>query len=108
MALHVAQLSIEVVEALRPLVPRIRKHDRSLADQLVRAASSVALNIAEGEHSDPGTRRARFYSAAGSASETLAALKVAAAWGYLATADAEVATGMLRKMIGMLWKLTRG
>jgi four helix bundle protein len=65
MALIVAQLSIELVEALRPLVLRIRRHDRSLADQLVRAASSVALNIAEGEHSDPGNRRARFYSVGG-------------------------------------------
>jgi len=108
MALVVAQLSIEVVEALRPLVPRIRRHDRSLAEQLVRAASSVALNIAEGEHSDPGTRRARFYSAAGSANETLAALKVAAAWGYFSASQADVATVMLRRILGMLWKLTRG
>jgi four helix bundle protein len=81
MALQVAELSIQLVETLRPLVPRIRRHDRSLADQLVRAASSVALNIAEGEHSDPGNRKARFYSAAGSANETLAALRVAVAWG---------------------------
>ena len=59
MALLVKELSIEAVAALRPLVPRIRRHDRSLADRLVRAASSVALNIAEGEHSDPGNRKAR-------------------------------------------------
>jgi four helix bundle protein len=108
MALQVKELSIEVVEALRPLVPRIRRHDRSLADQLVRAASSVALNIAEGEHSDPGNRKARFYTAAGSASETLAALRVAAAWGYFPGDDAELPAGMLRRVIGMLWKLTRG
>jgi four helix bundle protein len=108
MALIVAQLSIELVEVLRPLVPRIRRHDRSLADQLVRAASSVALNIAEGEHSDPGNRKARFYSAAGSANETLAALRVAVAWGYFAEKEAEVAVGMVRRVIGMLWKMTRG
>jgi len=108
MALQVAELSIQVVETLRPLVPRIRRHDRSLADQVVRAASSVALNIAEGEHSDPGNRRARFYSAAGSANETLAALRVAVAWGYFAETEAEVAAGMLRRVLGMLWKLTRG
>ena len=47
MALQVASFSIELIEALRPLVPRIKRHDRALADQLVRAASSVALNIAE-------------------------------------------------------------
>ena len=32
MALLVKELSIEIIEALRPLVPRIRRHDRSLAD----------------------------------------------------------------------------
>ena len=70
MALIVASLSYEVIEALRPLVPRIKRHDRSLADQLVRAASSVALNIGEAELSDPGNRKARFFTAAGSANET--------------------------------------
>jgi four helix bundle protein len=108
MALQVAELSIQVVETLRPLVPRIRRHDRSLADQLVRAASSVALNIAEGEHSDPGNRKARFYSAAGSANETLAALRVAVAWGYFAGPEAEAAAVLLRRVLGALWKLTRG
>ena len=81
MALQVAELSIELIEALRPLVPRIERSDRSLADQLTRAATSVALNIAEAEHSDPGTRKSRFFSAAGSANESLAGLRVAAAWG---------------------------
>ncbi|HVR19174.1 MAG TPA: four helix bundle protein [Polyangiaceae bacterium] len=108
MALQVAEFSIQLVEALRPLVPRIRRHDRSLADQLVRAASSVALNIAEGEHSDPGNRKARFYSAAGSANETLAALRVAVAWGYFAKPEADAPAALLRRIIGMLWKLTRG
>lgn len=107
MALQVAAFSIELIEVLRPLVPRIRRHDRSLADQLVRAASSVALNIAEGEHSDPGNRKARFYSAAGSANETVAALRVAVAWGYFPAGEAEKALGVLRSIIGMLWRLAR-
>jgi four helix bundle protein len=55
MALRVAALNIEMIEAVRPVVQRIKQHDRSLADQLVRAASSVALNIAEAEHSDRST-----------------------------------------------------
>ena len=108
MALQVAELSIEVVEALRPLVSRVKRQDRSLADQLVRAASSVALNIAEGEHSDAGNRKAQFYTAAGSANETLAALRVAAAWGYFPGSEAQTAAELLRRVIAMLWKLTRG
>jgi four helix bundle protein len=107
MALQVAALSFEVIEALRPLMPRIKRHDRSLADQLVRAASSVALNIAEGDASDPGNQRARFFTAAGSANESLAALRVAVAWGYLSTEEADAASRLLRRIIAMLWKLNR-
>ena len=68
---------------MRPLIVRIKRHDRSLADQLVRAASSVALNVAEAEYSDPGNKRARLFTAAGSASETRAVLRVAVAVGAL-------------------------
>ena len=105
-ALQVAGLSFEMIAALRPLVPRIKRMDKSLAEQLRRAATSVALNIAEGDLSDPGNRRARFFTAAGSANESLAALRVAIAWGYLASEDAEAASGLLRRIIAILWKLT--
>jgi four helix bundle protein len=47
MAFQVAELSFELIEELRPLVETIRRRDRSLADQIMRAASSVALNVAE-------------------------------------------------------------
>jgi four helix bundle protein len=107
MGLQVAGLSLELIEALRPLVVRVRRQDRSLADQLVRAASSVALNIAEGGASLGGNQRARFYTAAGSASESLAALKVAVAWGYLEPQDAAASSSLLRRILAILWKLTQ-
>ena len=59
MAFQVEALSIELITALRPIVARIKRCDRSLADQLTRAASSVSLNIAESNYSDPGNRKAR-------------------------------------------------
>jgi hypothetical protein len=34
-------LSLEAIEALRPLVAKVRRRDRSLADQLVRAARAT-------------------------------------------------------------------
>ena len=43
---------------LQPLVARLRHRDKSLADQLTRAASSIALNIAESGYSDPGNKLA--------------------------------------------------
>ncbi|HEY6562308.1 MAG TPA: four helix bundle protein [Polyangiaceae bacterium] len=84
-------VSLELVAALRPLVSRIKRCDRSFADQLTRSASSVTLNIAEASYSDPGKRKARFFTAAGSANETRAAVRLAGAWGYCTAAQAEAA-----------------
>ena len=108
MQLEVTRLALETIAVLRPLVPRIRRHDRSLAIQLVRAAASAALNLGEGEQSDPGTRPARYCNAAGSANETRTALAVAVAWGYLSSAQAEPASRRLDRVVAMLWKLTHG
>jgi four helix bundle protein len=106
MKLEASRLALETIATLRPLLPRIRRHDRSLAVQLVRAASSLALNLGEGEYSDPGTRRARYCTAAGSANETRAALAVAVAWGYLSATQAEPTSHRLDRVIAMLWRLT--
>lgn len=107
MALQVAELSFELIAALRPLLPRIKRNDKSLAEQLVRAANSVALNLAEGALSDPGNRKARFFTAAGSANESLAALRVAIAWGHITPKEADAAANLLRRIIAILWKLNR-
>jgi len=42
MAFQVETASLELIEVLRPLLPRIKRQDRSLADQLARAASSCS------------------------------------------------------------------
>jgi four helix bundle protein len=107
MALIVHSLALDTIAALRPLLPRIQRHDRALALQLGKAASSVALNIGEAEYSDPGTRRARFCSAAGSAGESRTALEVALAWGYVTAEQVAPALGLLDRVLGMLWRLSR-
>jgi len=43
---NVYERARKVVQELAPLVHSIREYDRSLADQLKRAAQSVVLNIA--------------------------------------------------------------
>ncbi len=106
MVFEVEEAALQLIETLRPMVPRIKARDRALAEQLTRAASSVALNIGEGNYSDPGNRRARFFTAAGSANETRLALRVATSWGYCGAADAEAAQFLIKRILSMLWKLT--
>ena len=108
MPLEVHQVALETITALRPLVPLIQRHDRSLAVQLTRAASSIGLNIGAAEYSDPGNRRARLHSAAGSANESRSALLVALAWGYVPETRAQPAAQLLDRVVAMLWRLTRG
>jgi len=107
MPLIVESLSFELIEAIQPLVARIKRQDRSLADQLVRAASSVSLNIAESSYSDPGNKRARLFTAAGSANEVRAALRVAVAWRYCAAAQVQPALGLVDRVLAILWRLSR-
>ena len=104
---QVHEVGLEAIRELRPLVERIRAFDRDLADQLVRAASSIVLNIAEANHSRAGTRRVRFETAQGSASEARSALLVAMAWGYVTESEAKPAATLLDRVVAMLWRITR-
>ena len=107
MAFQVEAVAFQLIGALRPLLARVKRFDRSLADQMTRAASSVALNIAESNYSDPGNRKARLFTAAGSANETRAALRLAVGLGYCEESAAEPAAGLADRVIAMLWRLTR-
>jgi four helix bundle protein len=75
--------ALQVVALCRPLVEAISRRDRDLGCQVRRAASSVALNLAEGFGAAAGNSRLRFESARGSLYETQAGIRVAIAWGYL-------------------------
>ncbi len=107
MSFDVERVSYELIAALRPLLPRIQRRDRALAVQLTRAASSISLNVSEANYSDPGNQRARFFTAAGSANETRAALRVAIGWGYLSAAETRDPVILLDRILAMLWKLSR-
>ena len=99
------QVSLELVEGLRAVVERLRRHDRELGDQLRRAATSVALNLAEGQRREGGDRVRFFRIASGSAGEVRATLEVARAWGWMV--DDEQILPILDRLLGLLWGVTR-
>jgi four helix bundle protein len=83
-------------------VARIRRYGRDLGEQLRSALSSIALNLAESNRSQGGHRIARFSTAAGSNSESRAALRVAVAWGYIEPLDIEAGNRLLDRVAAML------
>jgi len=108
MAFQAEELSLELIDALAPLMPRIKQRDKALEDQVRRAASSIGLNCAEAAFSDPGNRRARLFTAAGSAGETRHALRQAVAWRIVTAGDIGVAMSLVDRILAILWKMTRG
>jgi four helix bundle protein len=102
---QVLDVAIEAIEVLAPIVARIRRDDRDLADQLRRSLGSVALNAAEGNRSQGGHRVARFSTAAGSNAESRAALRVAVVWGYVQARDIEAGEARLDRIAAMLHRL---
>ena len=96
-----------VLRDLVPLLHTIREHDKSLTDQLKRAAQSVVLNIAEARGNDAGNARARFSTACGSAKEVRAALNVASDWGYIETHRAKHLDERLDEVCAITWCLGR-
>ncbi len=81
--LRIYSVAVEMCRDAGVIARSIEKHDRELAQQLRRAATSVVLNIAEGSGSFGGNRKQRYHSALGSAYEVLGAYDSAVAMAYI-------------------------
>ena len=103
---HALELSLELIRRLRPLVGRLRACDANLADQIVRAASSAAANLGEGNRRTGKDRTYRFRIAAGSADEVRVHLRVAVAWGWLSDEDVLESRETLDRLVAVTWRLT--
>ena len=99
-------VSQDLIAELAGPVAAIARSDADLARQLRRAASSIALNLAEGRQR-AGRDGAHLYRvAAGSAAEVTAALDVAVAWRYLDADTRARLDAPLDRVRAMLWRLT--
>jgi four helix bundle protein len=100
------EVALQVVAEARGPVMVIRRADTELAQQIVRAASSVVANIAEG-NGRFGKDRVRFFRiAAGSAEETRAHLRVALAWGWVEPDRINTVLVSIDRVVALLWRLT--
>jgi len=108
MGFQVHEMALAIIEDLRALMPLVQRQDRALALQLRASASSIVLNIAESQYNDPGNRRARLFTAAGSANESRSAVRVAIAWGYIRPERAADVLARLDEVLAILWRLTHG
>jgi hypothetical protein len=63
--------------------------------------------IAESNYSDPGNKRARLFTAAGSASETRAALRIGRARAYFKPEESCAALELLDRILRILFSLSR-
>jgi four helix bundle protein len=102
----ILDLMVEMVERVHRAARYVARHDRDLAGQMKRSSSSVALNGSEGLWARGGKRTTRLEDAINSARETIMALRLARACGYLPAAEAQATLQHVDGVIAVLWTLT--
>ena len=100
-------LALQIIRQLRPLVYLVQRHDSRLTKQTRDAATSVVLNLAEGNKRKGRDRKHHWSIASGSAEEVRSALRVAQAWGYLAERQTAETLETIDRLQRILWKLGR-
>ena len=96
---------VEMVRLVHGLAARVAQHNRDLAQQMTRASTSAALNASEGLYAKAGKRRSWLEDAVNSARETLMALRIAGACGYLQPGEVAQAACDVDSVIRVLWVL---
>ena len=105
MKLRIVDEIVEMVARVHRLALVVGRQDKDLARQMRRSSASVGLNAGEGLSGRDGNRTARLESAMCSGRETIFALRIAAACGYLQDMAAEVDD--IDRIVATLYKLSR-
>ncbi len=103
---EVLEFSISVIEDLSSFIHSIERVDKNLGSQIRRAATSISLNIAEGDRRSGKDRLYHFRVASGSANELRTALRVAVAWKIIRQELIAPVLKIIDKIVAILWKLT--
>ena len=107
--LDVWKISLQVTKEAKLVAKKFPAEEKyALADQLRRAASSIALNIAEGWGRKTKKDFGRFVSnAIGSTLEVIASLKIAHNLGYIKEDEIQTLDTLLRELYFKLLKFGR-
>ena len=100
------EMSLAVLDQLANLEPKIRQKRKSLADQIGRAAESVALNVSEGRERAGLDRADIFRRAAGSAGELTTGLRIARSRRYITPDEFAAIDAPLDRVRAILYRLT--
>jgi len=98
-------LALQAAGIIIPLAGKIPGPLKSVADQLIRASSSVALNLAEGNGRFGRDRMHHWRIAYGSALETSTALQLLVVSGCMSCDRAAEAEALLDRVRAMTWRL---
>ncbi len=105
MGLRIVDEIVEMVGRVHGLATRVGRRDADLARQMKRSSASVGLNAGEGLCSPNGNRTVRLESAMCSGRETIMALRISGAAGYLEASEVTAEVARIDRMVGGLYKL---
>ena len=99
-------VALELNRRLRPIIEKIRQHDRDEAAQLQRAAKSIARNLSEGRRRLGRDRTSLWSVAAGSTDEARTSVLMAHSAGWIDDADLASVWSLFDRELAMTWRMT--
>ena len=100
------EMSLTVLDRVAEVEPKIRAKRKSLADEVGRAAESIALNVSEGSQRAGLDKPDLYRRAAGSARELTTGLRIAKSLRYITQSNYDTIDAALDRVRAMLWRLT--
>jgi four helix bundle protein len=104
MSFVAVDVAYETAKLLKEPIEALTRRNRALGDQALRAASSIVLNLEEGNCRTGGDRLHSFRIAEGSAKELRAALRLGTIWAHIA--EPTRALQVLDRLCGLIYGLT--
>jgi len=101
------EVALELVRAVRPLLPKLERFDPNLADQVRRAVTGCPLHIAEAKRRTGRDREHLLGVALGSSGETQAGLQTAEALGGLTPEEILGPVAIADRLNGLVFGLRR-